>query len=418
VIGLYFSADWCPPCQVFTPLLKQLHSSKRAHCSKANRNIPPFEVVLVLGCRDHTTTNHYFSAMPWMAMKHAEAVGKWRQDLQNRFGIRTTPALVLLDGEGAVLGRNVQWRLWEDPRGTNFPWQDPSVAPRLLQVGFDLGLPKGACLTSPLKRPLGKPPSLTLGKPTQAQNSQYVKEAAIAHRDRGLSLRHQRLGASSARMPENTTQDGSAAGVVPAEEVEDWGGAQGCRAPKKGQAKLTATQQLEIPQPEPAPTPGPTRQPTLAISMQNTKDPDNVPWPRPLPKPNMVDRASPSMLSRAVDALAALTATRKNNDFGSRWIAVARSDAQQDKTNSLMQPQPLLAVHPFTPTLNKWWHGIEVDCGPDWSWEVVEAATAHGPHPTATTPDSIALFKEDIEYQVKAGFCKVMLWEDLNRLHP
>jgi hypothetical protein len=209
-------------------------------------------------------------------------------------------------------------------------------------------------LTTPLKRPPGRPPSFTPGKPTQTQNSQYIKEAAIAHRDRGSSLRHQRLGASSARMPGNTTQDGSAAGVVPAEEIKDRGGAQGCWAPKKGQAKQTTTQQLEIPQPEPAPTPGPTRQPTLTISTQNTKDPTDVPWPRPPPKPNVVDQASPSMSSRAVNALAALTATRKNNDFGSRQIAVARSDAQQGKTTSLMQPQPLLAVHPFTPTLNKW----------------------------------------------------------------
>jgi thiol-disulfide isomerase/thioredoxin len=47
VIGLYFSAEWCPPCQVFNPLLKQLHSSKQAHCNKATINIPLFEVVLV-----------------------------------------------------------------------------------------------------------------------------------------------------------------------------------------------------------------------------------------------------------------------------------------------------------------------------------------------------------------------------------
>jgi hypothetical protein len=36
----------------------------------------------------------------------------------------------------------------------------------------------------------------------------------------------------------------------------------------------------------------------------------------------------------------------------------------------------------------------------------------------AATPNSIALFKGDIAYQVKAGFCKVMLWEDLQRLRP
>ena len=76
------------------------------------------------------------------------------------------------------------------------------------------------------------------------------------------------------------------------------------------------------------------------------------------------------------------------------------------------------AAHPFTPTLNKWQHGIEVDCGPDWAWEIIEAAVARGPHPTASTPDLINLFKEDIAYQVKAGFCKIMLWEDLKRLRP
>ncbi len=90
----------------------------------------------------------------------------------------------------------------------------------------------------------------------------------------------------------------------------------------------------------------------------------------------------------------------------------------EGKPTLLMQPQPLLAVPPFTPTLNKWQHGIEVDCNPDWTWDVVEAAVAHGPHPTASTPDSIQLFKEDIAYQVKAGFCKVMLWEDLKSRRP
>ena len=44
------------------------------------------------------------------------------------------------------------------------------------------------------------------------------------------------------------------------------------------------------------------------------------------------------------------------------------------KPASLMQPQPLADVHPFTPTLKEWRHGIEVDCGPDWTWDVIKAA--------------------------------------------
>ncbi len=92
--------------------------------------------------------------------------------------------------------------------------------------------------------------------------------------------------------------------------------------------------------------------------------------------------------------------------------------ATEGKPTSSMQPRPLAEVHPFMPTLKGWWHGIDVDCGPDWDWEVIKVAVARGPHPTATTPDAIALFKEDIAYQVKAGFSRVMLWEDLQRLRP
>jgi hypothetical protein len=83
-----------------------------------------------------------------------------------------------------------------------------------------------------------------------------------------------------------------------------------------------------------------------------------------------------------------------------------------------MHPQPLAKVHPLTPTLKEWRHGIPVDCGPDWNWDVITTAVAHGPHPTAQTQDSIALFAEDIEYKVQAGFCKVHRWDELQKLWP
>jgi hypothetical protein len=94
------------------------------------------------------------------------------------------------------------------------------------------------------------------------------------------------------------------------------------------------------------------------------------------------------------------------------------TDIQQGKPCSLMQPQPLADAHPFTPVMKEWRHGINVNCGPDWSWDAIEAAVACGPHPTACTPDAYALFNEDIAYQVKAGFSTVMLWDDVKRLRP
>ncbi len=88
------------------------------------------------------------------------------------------------------------------------------------------------------------------------------------------------------------------------------------------------------------------------------------------------------------------------------------------KPHSLMQPQPLADVHPFTPTMKQWRHGIAVDCGPDWSWDVIEAAVKQGPHPTACTTDAYDLFVEDIAYQVTVGFSKVVLWDDIKQLCP
>jgi hypothetical protein len=88
------------------------------------------------------------------------------------------------------------------------------------------------------------------------------------------------------------------------------------------------------------------------------------------------------------------------------------------KPKSLMQPQPLAEVHPFTPTLTEWQHRINVNCRPNWSWEVIEAAVARGPHPTASTPEALQVFKENIEYQVRAGFSKVISWEELKMLRP
>jgi hypothetical protein len=94
------------------------------------------------------------------------------------------------------------------------------------------------------------------------------------------------------------------------------------------------------------------------------------------------------------------------------------NDFPQGEHTLLMQPQPLVEVHPFMPTLQEWCHGISVDCGPDWSWDIIQAAVQHGPHPTACTPKLEALFADNIAYQTKAGFCKVFLWDNLQCTRP
>ena len=50
VIGLYFSADWCQQCSVFTPVLERLYSARRAW------GADQFMVVLVPRCREAKAT--------------------------------------------------------------------------------------------------------------------------------------------------------------------------------------------------------------------------------------------------------------------------------------------------------------------------------------------------------------------------
>ena len=38
---------------------------------------------------------------------------------------------------------------------------------------------------------------------------------------------------------------------------------------------------------------------------------------------------------------------------------------------------------------------------------------AQGPHPTAVSPDAVAVVHDDIDYQVKAGFTEVVYWDEI-----
>jgi hypothetical protein len=74
----------------------------------------------------------------------------------------------------------------------------------------------------------------------------------------------------------------------------------------------------------------------------------------------------------------------------------------------------LLSVpHPFAAHLEDWEQGVPVDCGSAWSDDAISIAVQRGAHPTVRTPDAIELVHEDIEYQVKAGFSEVLLWDDI-----
>jgi hypothetical protein len=101
-----------------------------------------------------------------------------------------------------------------------------------------------------------------------------------------------------------------------------------------------------------------------------------------------------------------------------RKHAKAPMETSKGKTKRLMSPSACVNFHPFAETLREWEEGVPVDCGTNWTREMIDAAIEQGPHRSAMTPESIALIKEDVAYQVQAGYAQVVEWEVLKKNLP
>jgi len=93
VVGLYFSAHWCPPCRQFTPILSGIYQ-------ELQREKKPFEIVFVSSDRDEKSFKEYFGSMPWKAIPFGSEL---KNALGQKYGISGIPALVLLDPEGNTI---------------------------------------------------------------------------------------------------------------------------------------------------------------------------------------------------------------------------------------------------------------------------------------------------------------------------
>ena len=110
-IGLFFSAQWCPPCRAFTPELVKFR----------NANQQEFEVVFVSGDRSREAQAGYMKkyAMPWPAIPYN---APQRNGTFDRFGVRGIPALVIVDDQGRLLERDGRAALRNDPANALDLW--------------------------------------------------------------------------------------------------------------------------------------------------------------------------------------------------------------------------------------------------------------------------------------------------------
>ena len=60
ILGIYFSAHWCPPCTAFTPVLVDFYEKYK--------NEKDFEIVFLSNDEDAGEFKEYFQTMPWLAI--------------------------------------------------------------------------------------------------------------------------------------------------------------------------------------------------------------------------------------------------------------------------------------------------------------------------------------------------------------
>ncbi len=99
-IGIYFSAQWCPPCRAFTPSLVDAYNELQEEGK-------PFEIVFVSSDRTPQDMRTYMRDynMNFLAVRHGR---KEAEELSNRFGVRGIPRLVIIDSSGNVLSENAR----------------------------------------------------------------------------------------------------------------------------------------------------------------------------------------------------------------------------------------------------------------------------------------------------------------------
>lgn len=97
VVGVYFSAHWCPPCRQFTPMLKDFYEAlQELDCE--------FEIVFVSSDRSPADMASYMTEAhgEWLAVPHGSPAA---QQLSGHFQVSGIPMLVFLRADGSLATR-------------------------------------------------------------------------------------------------------------------------------------------------------------------------------------------------------------------------------------------------------------------------------------------------------------------------
>jgi len=106
IVGLYFSAHWCPPCRGFTPKLSEKFT-------KLKEEGKQFEIVFVSADEDEESARNYFNEMSWNMMIPFDDQ-ETKDLLDSKYEVSGIPTLVLINGDtGATMTTDGRSTLFE-----------------------------------------------------------------------------------------------------------------------------------------------------------------------------------------------------------------------------------------------------------------------------------------------------------------
>uniref|UniRef100_A0A8R1HSJ2 protein-disulfide reductase n=2 Tax=Caenorhabditis japonica TaxID=281687 RepID=A0A8R1HSJ2_CAEJA len=116
VVGLYFSAMWCPPCRAFTPKLKRFFE-------EIQKTHPEFEVVFVSRDREADSLVEYFT----------EHMGAWTyipfgnekiQELLKQYEVKTIPSMRIIKPNGDVVVQDARTEIVDKGADPENLWEE------------------------------------------------------------------------------------------------------------------------------------------------------------------------------------------------------------------------------------------------------------------------------------------------------
>jgi nucleoredoxin len=112
IVGIYFSASWCPPCRNFTPSLVNMRDAHK----------DAFEVILVGFDRGDAA---HWKYMKDYKMNFLSLVpgGPESQSLAQRFGVKGIPHLAIIAPDGSVLSQNAVGEVAADSKAAMERWK-------------------------------------------------------------------------------------------------------------------------------------------------------------------------------------------------------------------------------------------------------------------------------------------------------